>query len=101
MALAAIVKSNDKLSARVWTILKLMKFLSLLFGAMLFVSVLAVAITNEQPHQRPRHELGQRLCFGADESNDIANQRDWRGIFPVGAALLARHRGIREHLNPN
>jgi hypothetical protein len=41
------------------------------------------------------------VCFGADESNDIANQRDWRGIFPVGAALLARHRGIREHLNPN
>ena len=63
---------------------------------------LAVAIANEQPHQRPRHELGQPARLDADQPDDGAIRLNERlGIFPVGAALLARHRGIREHLNPN
>ena len=51
---------------------------------------LAVAIANEQPHQRPRHELGQRARFGSDESDGGAVESDKRlGILPVGAAVLA------------
>ena len=39
---AVIVRINDKLSGRVWTIFKLMKFSTLPLGAMLFVAALAV-----------------------------------------------------------
>jgi len=62
----------------------------------------AVRTANEHPHQRPWHELGQPFQFVADESVDGAVEYDnRRGVFPSGAALLATHRGIREHLNPN
>ncbi|MBW8865140.1 MAG: hypothetical protein JF609_09515, partial [Verrucomicrobia bacterium] len=33
---------------------------------------LAVAIANEQPHQRPRHELGHRARLDADQPDDSA-----------------------------
>lgn len=42
-AAAAIIHIIDKLSGRVWTIFKLMKFLSLLFGAMLLPALAARA----------------------------------------------------------
>jgi len=49
---------------------------------------LAVAIANEQTHQRPRHELGQRARLDADQPDDSAVELNGRlGILPVGAAL--------------
>ena len=60
---------------------------------------LAIAIANEQPHQRPRHKLGQRAYLDADRPDDDGFEHDERlGIFPVGAALLANdaHSGCRE-----
>ena len=47
-AVAAIVRSNDKLFGQVWTIFKLMKFLSLLFGAMLLPALAARATDDMQ-----------------------------------------------------
>jgi hypothetical protein len=48
------------------------------------------AIANEQPHQRPGHELDQRARFGSDQPDDCAAGLNERlGILPVGAALLA------------
>lgn len=43
-----IVRSNDTTSARVWTIFKLMKFLSLLFGTMLLPALAARATDDMQ-----------------------------------------------------
>ena len=47
-AAAAIIQIIDKLSGRVWTIIKLMKFLSLLFGAMLLPALAARAMDDMQ-----------------------------------------------------
>ena len=44
----AIVRSNDKPSARVWTIFKLMKFPSLPLGAMLLPALAARATDDMQ-----------------------------------------------------
>ena len=47
-AAAAIIQIIDKLSGRVWTIFKLMKFVSILFGAMLLPALAARAMDDMQ-----------------------------------------------------